>query len=62
MPLATSSMLLSSPTTVSSKVSVKLPDSPHDDGPGRSGSATVVVASMLVSKVWVGSTSVVGMS
>jgi hypothetical protein len=47
---------------VSSKVNVKLPDSPQEEGPGRSGSATVVVASMLVSRVWVGSTSVMGMS
>ena len=63
MPLATSSIVLSSsPVTVSSKVSVKLPDSPHDEGPGASGIATVVVASIVVSSVGVGTSTVIGTS
>jgi len=63
MPLATSSIVLSSsPVTVSSKVSVKLPDSPQDEGPGASGIATVVVASIVVCSVGVGTTTVIGIS
>ena len=63
MPLATSSIVLSSsPVTVSSNVSVKLPDSPQDEGPGASGIATVVVASIVVSSVRVGTTTVIGAS
>jgi len=63
MPLATSSIVLSSsPVTVSSNVSVKLPDSPQDEGPGASGIATVVVASIVVSRVGAGTTAVIGIS
>jgi len=55
-------VLSSSPVTVSSKVSVKLPDSPQDEGPGASGIATVVVASIVVSRMGVGTTAVIGIS
>ena len=41
---------------------MKLPDSPHDEGPGASGIATVVVASIAVSSVGVGTTTVIGIS
>ena len=60
MPLATSRTVSSPSTTVSSKLSVKLPDSPHEEGPGPSGTATVLVARIAVSKGCVGSTTVIG--
>ena len=41
---------------------MKLPDSPQDEGPGASGIATVVVASIVVSRVGVGTTAVIGIS
>jgi hypothetical protein len=52
---------VSSPaTTVSSKLSVKLPDSPQEEGPGKFGIATVVVPRFVVCRAGVGRTGVMG--
>ena len=61
IPVATSREVSSPPTTESSKLSVKFPDSPHEEGPGRLGSATVVVPRLVVCRVGVGKTGVMGM-